>query len=90
MSAALGCPILVSTEKEAVMFDDLKTDELAVAEFSCDRDGEVRAWRYDEFLRLGFVAGAAWLLVEAEADLALARRLIGLGCPHGTAAAILH
>lgn len=49
----------------------------------------VRDWRLDQFLRLGFGPGAAVALVDSPADLSVARRLIGQGCPPATAAAIL-
>lgn len=50
----------------------------------------VRSWRFEEFVRLGFDARAAFVLVMAEADLGLARRLVRDRCPLGTALAILH
>lgn len=50
----------------------------------------VRFWRFEEFVRLGFDHGAAFVLMLAEADLGLARRLVRDGCPLGTALAILH
>ena len=50
----------------------------------------VRCYRFDEFRRLGFDVDAAFVLVQADADLTLARRIVGQGCPLGTALAILH
>lgn len=50
----------------------------------------VRFWRFEEFVRLGFDNGAAFILMYAEADLGVARRLVRDGCPLGTALAILH
>lgn len=50
----------------------------------------VRFWRFEEFVRLGFDHGAAFILMYAEADLGVARRLVRDGCPLGTALAILH
>jgi hypothetical protein len=50
----------------------------------------VRSWRFEEFMRLGFDNGAAFVLMHAEADLGVARRLVRDGCPLRTALAILH
>jgi hypothetical protein len=51
--------------------------------------GCVRIWRFEELRRLGFATAAAMQLVDAPVELSAARRLIGLGCPHTLAAAIL-
>ena len=53
------------------------------------KEGAVRAWRFEQFCRLGFATGTALRLVDSPADLGVARRLIGLGCPVATAGAIL-
>jgi hypothetical protein len=52
-------------------------------------DARVRAWRYEQFVGLGFHAVAAARLAYAPVDLNAARRLVGLGCPIATAADIL-
>lgn len=44
-------------------------------------DQRVVGWRFDQFRLLGFSVDDAWLLVDAGADLQLARSLIGAGCP---------
>ena len=44
-------------------------------------DQRVAGWRFDQFRLLGFGAEDAWLLVDSDADLQLARSLIGAGCP---------
>jgi len=49
-----------------------------------DLDSEeaiVRSWRREQFGRLGFDPVIARLLAESAADLGLARRLRGCGCP---------
>ena len=51
--------------------------------------GRVRVWRFEEFSRLGFATAAAMRLVDEPVELSAARRLIGLGCPHRLATAIL-
>jgi hypothetical protein len=49
-----------------------------------------RLWRLDQLTRLGFDSTHAALMADdAQVDLALARRLIALGCPLETAAHIL-
>lgn len=49
----------------------------------------VRAWRYEQFVTLGFDPLASARLALAAVDLNGARRLIALGCPVATAAEIL-
>jgi hypothetical protein len=61
-------------------------DELPV---QISEEEAVRSWRFAEFRRLGFDNVAAFLLMQAEADLGIARRLVRDGCPLGTALAIL-
>ena len=68
------------------MFDQMVTDEAPPAH---SKEGLVRNWRFDEFRRLGFGEAAAFSLVNSPAELSVARRLIGLGCPLATAQAIL-
>jgi hypothetical protein len=49
-----------------------------------------RLWRLDQLTRLGFDSPHAALMADdAQVDLALARRLIALGCPLETALRIL-
>lgn len=52
-------------------------------------DVRVRRWRCYQFARLGFDVAEARLLADSAADLALARSLIGHGCPKDTAFAIV-
>ncbi len=52
-------------------------------------EGLVRVWRFEEFRRLGFATAIALRLVDSAAELSLARRLVGQGCPLATACAIL-
>jgi len=43
----------------------------------------VTAWRYEQFLKLGFDDEQAWTLAGSEADLHASRTLISVGCsPH--------
>jgi len=46
-------------------------------------------WRVEQFARLGFNLRARLVLAAGEADLAVARKLVGCGCPMATAEAIL-
>jgi hypothetical protein len=49
-----------------------------------------RAWRLDQFTRLGFdSAGATLMANDAQVDLAQVRKLIALGCPPEIALRIL-
>ena len=49
----------------------------------------VRRWRLDQFVGLGFTQAVAAMLTTSPVDLAAARKLVGAGCPHETAARIL-
>jgi hypothetical protein len=49
----------------------------------------VQSWRRDQFGRLGFDPVISRLLAESPADLGLARRLRGAGCPVALAFRIL-
>jgi hypothetical protein len=70
------------------MFQNLNAGETNL--FALTEEGRLRVWRFEEYLRLGFGTSAAIVLVDAGADLGLARGLISLGYPHRTALAILH
>ena len=70
------------------MFQNLNAGETNL--FALTEEGRLRVWRFEEYLRLGFGTSAAIVLVDAGADLGLARGLISLGHPHRTALAILH
>lgn len=54
-----------------------------------DEEHRIRSWRMQQFGALGFDLVGAALLAESDADLALARRLVVLGCPTELAAEIL-
>jgi hypothetical protein len=54
-----------------------------------DEEIRVRAWRYEQFTRLGFDAVASARLAHEPVDLNVARRLVGNGCPLGIAVEIL-
>jgi hypothetical protein len=57
-----------------------------------DRTAEqlnLRYWRLDQFISLGFDTLPAAALADAAVDLAQARRLVALGCPPETASRIL-
>jgi hypothetical protein len=49
----------------------------------------VQSWRREQFGRLGFDPVISRLLAESRADLGLARRLRGCGCPVALAFRIL-
>jgi hypothetical protein len=80
--------MLASVEKPkgASMIADPVTEPASAA--TCE-EGVVRAWRFEEFRRLGFATATALRLVDSDAELSLARRLVGLGCPLQVAHAIL-
>jgi hypothetical protein len=52
-------------------------------------DVMVQLWRREQFGRLGFDTVISRLLAESPADLGLARRLTGAGCPVSLAFRIL-
>jgi hypothetical protein len=52
-----------------------KHDELPL------EDRRVATWRFEQFRLLGFGEEEAWLLVDSDADLQLARSLVAAGCP---------
>ena len=54
-----------------------------------DEEHQVRRWRLEQFLRLGFDLASSAMMAESRIDLADARRLVGLGCPLETASRIL-
>jgi len=56
------------------------------ADVEADR---VSAWRYQQFLALGFDGEQAWTLAGSDADLHASRTLIGVGCSHHLAMRIL-
>lgn len=61
-----------------------------LAEFDgSDEDHQVRRWRLEQFLSLGFDLVSSAMMAESQIDLAQARRLVGLGCPLETASQIL-
>lgn len=68
--------------------DDETSDEFGTTVTITD-EGVVRAWRFEEFRRLGFATASALRLLDSAAELSVARRLVSLGCPHATACAIL-
>jgi hypothetical protein len=49
----------------------------------------VSAWRYEQFLKLGFDDEQAWTLAGSDADLHASRTLISVGCSHHLAMRIL-
>jgi hypothetical protein len=50
---------------------------------------QVRRWRFEQFIELGFTEADSATLAEAHVDLSLVRRMIGAGCPLDTASRIL-
>jgi len=68
--------------------DELEQDRVpAVAESS--EELNVRHWRLDQFISLGFDTVRAAVMADTAVDLAEARRLVALGCPPETASRIL-
>lgn len=72
----------------ATMESSQVTETLVETEGS-DEEHQVRRWRLEQFLSLGFDLASAAVMAEAKIDLAFARRLVGLGCPLNTASRIL-
>jgi hypothetical protein len=50
-----------------------------------EEEQSVLEWRYSQLRLLGFERDDARVLAEGRAELALLRRLIADGCPHGLA-----
>jgi hypothetical protein len=68
--------------------DEPEHDRLTADERSAEQLN-LRCWRLDQFISLGFDTLRAAALVDAAVDLAQARRLVALGCPPETASRIL-
>jgi hypothetical protein len=52
-------------------------------------DKDVRRWRREQLLDMGFSLADARALAEAPVELGVVRELLARGCPHGTAPRIL-
>jgi hypothetical protein len=50
---------------------------------------QVRLWRFEQFIGLGFSESASATLAEAHVDLSLVRRMVAAGCPPETASRIV-
>jgi hypothetical protein len=57
--------------------DRLAADDEPALDFE---NGEVRHWRHEQFVLLGFSSAEALLLADSEADLGQARYLVECGC----------
>lgn len=66
-----------------------QTVEMSVEDEGSAEEHQVRRWRLEQFLCLGFDLANAAVMAEAKIDLAVARRLVGAGCPLETASRIL-
>lgn len=66
-----------------------QTIETPVDNDESAEEHQVRRWRLEQFLCLGFDLANAVVMAEAKIDLAMARRLVGSGCPLETASRIL-
>ena len=66
-----------------------QTIEMSVEMDGSEEEHQVRRWRLEQFLRLGFDLANAAVMAEAKIDLAAARRLVAVGCPLETASRIL-
>ena len=60
-----------------------------VAEPEIDERSKVESWRLHVLIEAGYPLQLAERLAVSEADLHTAVELVGRGCTHGTAAAIL-
>ena len=63
--------------------------EEAIENLPSPEEERVLRWRLDQFLGLGFDLVCGTVLADSPADLSLARRLVGNGCPVETAVQIL-
>jgi hypothetical protein len=68
---------------------DAREQDRATAVEQSAEELNVRHWRLDQFISLGFDSLQAAVMAESTVDLAQARRLVALGCPHETASRIL-
>ncbi len=68
--------------------DEAEQDRVAAGDQSAD-ELNVRHWRLDQFISLGFDNLRAAVMAESATDRAQARRLVALGCPPETASRIL-
>jgi hypothetical protein len=50
---------------------------------------QVRRWRFEQFIELGFSESTSATLAEAHVDLSLVRRMVAAGCPPETASRIV-
>jgi hypothetical protein len=50
---------------------------------------QVRRWRFEQFIELGFSESASAALAAAHVDLSLVRRMVAAGCPLETASRIV-
>jgi hypothetical protein len=50
---------------------------------------QVRRWRFEQFINLGFSETASATLAAAHVDLSLVRRMVAAGCPLETASRIV-
>lgn len=66
-----------------------QTIDTPVEDEGSAEEHQVRRWRLEQFLCLGFDLANAVVMAEAKIDLAVARRLVGAGCPLETASRIL-
>lgn len=60
--------------------DEPEQDRVAAAADQSADELNVRHWRLDQFIRLGFDSLRAALLAASAVDLAQTRRLVALGC----------
>jgi hypothetical protein len=68
--------------------DEPENERVAADDPSAEQRN-LRCWRLDQFINLGFDTLRAAALADAAVDLAQARRLVALGCPPETASRIL-
>lgn len=50
---------------------------------------QVRRWRFEQFIELGFSESVSATLAEAHVDLSLVRRMVAAGCSPETASRIV-
>jgi hypothetical protein len=74
---------------DSAMDTSQTTTETPVEFEGSEEDHQVRRWRLEQFLRLGFDLASAVIMADAKIDLDVARRLVGAGCPVETASRIL-
>jgi hypothetical protein len=66
-----------------------KSEQYVEADADAVERLQVRRWRFEQFIELGFSEPVSATLAEAHVDLSLVRRMMAAGCPVETASRIV-